>query len=266
MKKLLLILILSPLVSFGQTVEQNNSRTSSDYNSSGNDKFDSGDWVGALVEYNKAIELDPNNAYAYFGRAVVLGDDKPNEKLASYNKYIELITTNDWFEENLTNAFVSRSNVKILLGDFIGAIKDSSKAIERWSYNEWAYYYRGLAKSKLKDYPGAIIDYTSSIEIKPDFIDAYVNRGDAKIVTLNYKGAIEDFTKVIELGLAIVDPGYDVYRKIKESYNQRGIAKIEIGDIEGACDDYLEVFNRGGEADKTYIDSMPCSDNGKKNI
>ena len=63
MKKLLLTLtLLVSFVSFGQT--------STEYFNRGYDKAEAKDYNGAISDYNKAIELNPNAAMAYKNRAI----------------------------------------------------------------------------------------------------------------------------------------------------------------------------------------------------
>ena len=62
MKKLLFLLVFIPLISFGQTAVE--------YFDSGYDKSENGDYNGAISDYNKAIEINPNFAEAYYNRAI----------------------------------------------------------------------------------------------------------------------------------------------------------------------------------------------------
>ena len=69
MKKLLLVLLFVPLVSFGQSAEEFFNRGSS--------KYSLEDYYGAIADYTKAIELDPDDVTAYKNRSVakeILGD------------------------------------------------------------------------------------------------------------------------------------------------------------------------------------------------
>ena len=89
------------------------SQTAVEYNNRGLSKKDLLDYKGAIVEYNKAIEISP--------------------------KYAE--------------AYKNRGTAKTLLQDYIGAISDYNKAIEIDSKYAIAYYNRATVKNYfLKDY------------------------------------------------------------------------------------------------------------------
>ena len=61
MKKLLIVLILFfSYASYSQTAEE--------YFDIAYDKAENGDYYGAIADYNKAIELDPDNGGAYYNR------------------------------------------------------------------------------------------------------------------------------------------------------------------------------------------------------
>ena len=72
MKKLLIVLILFfSYASYSQTAKE--------YFNIAYDKAENGDYYGAIADYNKAIELDPNSAINYDNRSVakeLIGDLK----------------------------------------------------------------------------------------------------------------------------------------------------------------------------------------------
>jgi len=59
---LIFIIVLIPLIVLVQTAEN--------YLDKGVDKYNKGDYSGAIQDFKKAIELDPNDAEAYGGRGL----------------------------------------------------------------------------------------------------------------------------------------------------------------------------------------------------
>ncbi len=117
MKKIILLLLVFFKCTFC------NSQTSADFFKFGNDKADKGDFIGAILDYTRSIEIDPNLATAYF----------------------------------------NRGHAKADLGDFRGAILDYDKGIMIDPNEAGAYQLRGYSKSNLGDYHGAIADYSALI-------------------------------------------------------------------------------------------------------
>ena len=199
-------------------------------------KDDLEDYYGAIADYTKVIEIDPNEAKAYYNR----GNSKGNLEdykgaIADYTKAIEI-------DPNYAAAYNNRGYAKRKLEDYYGAIADCTKTIEIDPNNAAAYYNRGIAKHKLEDYYGAIADYTKAIEIDPNIANAYYNRGVAKRKLEDYYGAIADYTKAIE-----IDPNFAV------AYNNRGIAKYYLENLSGACSDWRKAANLGHEGAANYV-------------
>jgi len=123
-------------------------------------------------------------------------------------------------------------------GDFIGAIKDYTIAIEMenpiYKVALRSYYTsRGLAKQMVKDYRGAIDDFTVAISFDPKDSDHLYNaRGGSKSVLKNYPDAILDFSKAIEM-----NPKEGRY------YLGRGLARVGNNERDLGCRD----FSRAGE-------------------
>ena len=129
------------------------------YYNLGLDKYDAGDYSGAIRAYNEVIKQYPNHPQifdVYINRGVakrILGDY--SGAIADHSKAIEVIEIDPRDVEAYSDAYYNRGNAKFDLKDFLGTISDYSKAIEINPSNINAYIYGGIAKQKLGDIKGA---------------------------------------------------------------------------------------------------------------
>jgi tetratricopeptide (TPR) repeat protein len=155
------------------------------------------DYNGAILDFDKAIELKPNLFEAYHGRAMCYGELKNYEKaLTDFNKVIEL---NPGFK----NAYLNRAYyVKVNARDYSGAIEDYNKFIElnKDGNNAFALNNRGFTKFFLNDTIGALSDIQSSISLDSTNSYAYKNRALIYIAMDSIFLACNDLSKAIELG------------------------------------------------------------------
>jgi len=114
MKKLILLLLFIPLVSCLQPAEE--------YFNSGYDKAEAYDDYGAISDYTKAIELDPNYAKAYTNRGASKQKAKDyNGAISDFNKAIEL-------DPNDAKTYYNRAISKYYTNDLKGACEDARKS------------------------------------------------------------------------------------------------------------------------------------------
>jgi len=125
-----------------------------------NEKASSGDYYGALDDYNKIIIEYPNYSVVYY----------------------------------------YRGNVKFRMNNFKEAILDYNRAVSLDSTKEEIYFYRGICKMELDDFKGALEDLNSVISLDPLFGDAYVKRGEVRIELNQKDLACMDFKKGLDLG------------------------------------------------------------------
>jgi len=116
---------------------------------------------------------------------------------------------------------------KMLQGDYQGAIAEFTQAIQIQSNFANAYSNRCLAYLQLQDYQNAVSDCTQAIKISPKNTEAYLNRGLAYLMQGNYQAAIADNARII----AIQPQDFRAY------YN-RGIANAYLGNHQQAAKDY----------------------------
>jgi len=168
--------------------------TTNEFYKRGQLKMKNGDSAGALLDFNKAIELNPADADSYNARGLVkesrgdlngaftdnLNAIKLNPKLANrewLQKLIGKISQQKQAENEIQ---------RIAAQDQAGQIrKDEAKQA----------YLRGVAKRSDGDWDGAIAEFSRTIQLDPEFTDAYIQRGNMKQAKGDLFGAQADYRK-----------------------------------------------------------------------
>ena len=121
--------------------------------------------------------------------------DKHDQAISEFNKAIDLDP------ENVNNAavYVSLAISYIYIGEYDKAIAACTKSLELKPDNDQAYFYRGAAYAYNSEYDRAITDFTKSLELKPDNDLAYMGRGIAYGHKGETNKAVADFAKAIKL-------------------------------------------------------------------
>ena len=128
--------------------------------SQGNSLFNKGQFDQSTAYFNKAIEVNPNDAEAYNNRGVVYDNKGQHDKaIADYDKAIEI----------------------------------NPKYATAYNNRGFAYYIKG-------QYDKAIADCTKVIEIDPKYATAYKNRATAYFHEREYEKAWDDVYRAQDLG------------------------------------------------------------------
>jgi len=113
--------------------------------------------------------------------------------LRDFNRAIELDST-------FADAFYLRGDIKVRLGDFNGAVRDFSSAAELKPFDADIFFDRALAHINLRNYTMSFDDFNKSIELNPASERTYYSRGILKQYILeDFQGAIEDYKEALNL-------------------------------------------------------------------
>ena len=163
-----------------------------DYNKSGIVKLTNGNYKGAEVDFSGAIQGAEDSVF-YRNRSYVRRLQSNNTNaLADLNRAVQLNSNN-------ADAYYDRGFTELELGNFQASVSDLSKYIEQYPFNSEAYFARGLALQKIQKLDEAIADYDTGIRLNPKNPKIFLLRGCVKMKLRNFSGGITDFTSAIEL-------------------------------------------------------------------
>ena len=161
----------------------------------GIEKFDLENYQGALLSFNKAIELDPQNNVLFYFRGQCKG--YLNDLAGALKDYDSCIK----YAKEPGFVYWLRADVKTDLDDYKGALLDIEEYIDSAYFKEdddksRSYAFKGEIQRRLEYYSEAIRSFDLAIASsgeKKDFGLVYYSRGLCKVDLQDYQGAIEEF-------------------------------------------------------------------------
>ena len=262
------------------------------YYARGENKYQDNDDRAAILELNKAVELDPEFAYAYRIRGYVMSHyadaistyerNMPKARkqhqaaIRNHTKAIELDSKNDAnyngrgharsqygkYETEQTNTTEARKQYQ-------AAIKDYTKAIKLDSDDSTNYRRRGQVKHRFgqshmkqgefrkarKQYQAAIKDYTKAIKLDPNDSSNYNGRGWAKYLLGQLKteqGKVSEAQKHYHAAISDSDKAVQLKSDNASAYHTRGVAKAALDAYNGAIEDFNTAIEHNSDFTEAY--------------
>ncbi|MFB2923047.1 CHAT domain-containing protein [Aerosakkonema funiforme] len=159
----------------------------------GVDEYEAGNIQAALGCFQRAIEISPNDHYAWNG----LGNALKN--LGQYQQAIEAYQKAIEISPNFHDAWNGLGATLRDLGQYQEAIEAFQKAIEISPNFHVAWNGLGNALSDLGQYQEAIEAYQKAIDISPNYHVAWNGLGNALSELGQYQQAIEAYNRAIEI-------------------------------------------------------------------
>ncbi len=150
-------------------------------------------YTNALKDYQQALEIKPEYIPAFVGLAQLYSaQDKPDLALEIYDQALAIAPDD-------VEVYMNRASLYADLDEYKLAFEDIDEAIQLDRYDAAAYNLRGNLFRQEANYSSAFKDYQRAIELHPYLADPYYNRGFLHSVQRNYEAAAKDLQKSIQL-------------------------------------------------------------------
>ncbi len=207
--------------------------------------------------YNKAVELETNNSWAYLGRGgAYLHIGKHAKAENDFNTALALATN----IIPLSQMYMNRGYFYMQTTNYEKAVEDYSMAIQLNPSFQTAYAHRAWVLILQQRYDLSILDCNMALMLKPDDFETVYYKGEAYSAKHENTKAIEAYIKTIEINTnyywAYLRRAFayskidDHPRTIKDldrfiqlkptvagAFTGRGFAKSKIGDYKGGIED-----------------------------
>jgi tetratricopeptide (TPR) repeat protein len=231
------------------------------------------DYQAALDDYNRALKLNPNLAEGFFNRGLNrIALQEYQSAIADFDQALQL-------NPNYTQAYLNRGYARMQLGDNWGSLEDFDQALRLDPVSAKAFFsqmtptlshelsalgdksqqltegliIKGNLRYEAGDYQGALGAYNQVLKLDPNHAEAYNRRSTVRSALGDYQGALEDLEMAKNLSLnqpqtlqpTPVFPAF-MAELTAEDYYQRGVDKLDIGDFQGAIEEFDRVLQMKG--------------------
>lgn len=137
------------------------------HNDRGNAHGRLGNYDAALHDFNRVIELAPDDPDAWYNRGLTLRRlGRTGEALNDYDRVLEL-------DPGYTKAYINRGSLFGEIGQLKAAVADFTRAIDADPSNATSWFNRALGWYSLGNYTRAVEDLEKAIDLNPDYLSAY---------------------------------------------------------------------------------------------
>lgn len=174
---------------------------------------------GSKSDFTKAIQLNPDNYFAYWGRGTVLLIEGDYDlALGNFNQAIEI-------KDDFALAYLGRGQMMLQVYENSNeAVKDFNRVIEYAPDNADGYVYRGIVSLGQEQYQGAIADFNKGIKIAENSPSAFLAEEIHPSYLYAFRGIVQTYLDYRDRGVADCNQAINLNDQIAEGYFCLGFA------------------------------------------
>ncbi|MEV6169338.1 tetratricopeptide repeat protein [Streptomyces sp. NPDC051954] len=147
----------------------------------------------ALIEFDRALALDPGLAAAYHGRGYARAQE------GDYAAAVADLSRADELAPGKATTLMLRGEYQRLLGDYEASVRDLDQAIGIHGTRAFAWASRGAAKHSLGELDAAAADLDRALELDPEYVWAWVRRARVRRSRRDHARRLSDLDRAVAL-------------------------------------------------------------------
>ncbi|MCK9224959.1 MAG: tetratricopeptide repeat protein [Candidatus Muirbacterium halophilum] len=160
------------------------------------DSQQEGDFVGALDNIEKCIEIDPENVHCIFSRGIILAElDRSDESLIVFESIIKNYSTE--FKDMIHYVYYSMGMIYDEKEAADKAMECFDKCIELNPDFPQAYYQKGVCYFDVEENDKALDLFNKALNLEEHYYEALFARGHVYFEKSEFEKAIQDFSNII---------------------------------------------------------------------
>ena len=221
---------LQTFASLSSETQKNKRATAQSFYSQGLGSLSRDDYARALYFFEKAVDIDPNYAEAWYQAGFCYGMlGKHSDALKASRRAAQLRP--DWAE-----TYINMGASSFALGQYKDAVEAYKQATRLDADNADAQYALGIALGKLGRTDEEILSYKRAVAVKPDFSNALEQLGSAYFKQKRYAESLAAFEQL------------KTYKPDAKTFNYLGESYFELGKTEES----VSAFNNAVGYDPNF--------------
>jgi tetratricopeptide (TPR) repeat protein len=202
--------------------------------------YSSGKYSEAVNSLSGLIKLNPHNEqYLKLLAKAQVASSNPAGASKTYSDLLDLGIAD-------AELLILRSDCYRKTGENEKAMTDIEKYLEFYPENKSAISLAGKVEASSGDNLKALEYFSRNLKLHPNDADCYVDRANSYFVSKSWDLAIKDYSMSL-----------DLKPESSEAWLNKGIALLNMGDVEDSCHDFRKSMSLGNKRASEYI-SREC--------
>lgn len=193
-----------------------------------------GDTNGALIDFTRAVEVDPKMAKAYYERG------RLKEKINAIGAYVDFAKAIE-INPQFFPALLARGKLLFATAREFEALADFNSCLKLNPHSVEALNLHGLLLIKRGENSAALLDFDHAIALNPNLAELWHNRANVRLLQGDLENALHDYNQAVQL------------KPLAPALNNRGVLFRAQGRVPEAKSDFTKAIETSPNYATAYL-------------